>query len=74
MKLYTKKFWQDAFERAAKTAAQSAIGVFVAGQTIMTVDWAQSGAIIGTATLVSVLTSIVSEKVGTPQTASLIKE
>ena len=58
--MWTKQFWLDTAERAAKTAAQSAIGVFVAGQTVLTIDWAQSGAIVGTAVLVSVLTSIAS--------------
>ncbi|QPX62254.1 hypothetical protein SEA_LTON_19 [Gordonia phage Lton] len=68
----TKAFWADAIERAVKTAAQSAIGVFVADVTILSLDWEQAGGIVGTAALVSVLTSVASEKIGNPGTASVV--
>ena len=68
----TRAFWADAIERAVKTAAQSAIGVFVADVTILSLDWEQAGGIVGTAALVSVLTSIASEKIGDPGTASVV--
>ena len=63
------KFWQDAAERALKTAAQSVLAVFVAGVTIMTVDWVDTVAIGATAALVSVLTSVASA--GRSESASL---
>lgn len=63
------KFWQDAAERALKTAAQSVLAVFVAGVTIMTVDWVDTLAIGATAALVSVLTSVASA--GRSESASL---
>ena len=70
--MFTTAFWKDAAERAVKTAAQSAIGVFVADTTILSLDWEQAGGIVGTAALVSVLTSIASSKLGTPGTASAV--
>ncbi|MBM7280376.1 holin [Gordonia rubripertincta] len=70
--MFTKLFWADAVERAVKTAAQSAIGVFVADTTILSLDWEQAGGIVGTAALVSVLTSIASKQIGTPGTASAV--
>lgn len=63
------KFWQDTAERALKTAAQSVLAVFVAGVTIMSVDWVGTLAIGATAALVSVLTSVASA--GRTESASL---
>lgn len=63
------KFWQDAAERALKTAAQSVLAVFVAGVTILSVDWVDTLAIGATAALVSVLTSVASA--GRSESASL---
>ena len=70
--MFTKLFWADAVERAVKTAAQSAVGVFVADTTILSLDWAQAGGIVGTAALVSLLMSIASSNLGTPGTASAV--
>ncbi|QSL99773.1 hypothetical protein SEA_ODAY_29 [Gordonia phage ODay] len=72
MTMFSAQFIKDAVERAVKTAAQSALGVFVADVTVVSVDWAATGAIVGTATLVSVLTSIASANFGTPGTASAV--
>ena len=68
----SKQFWQDTAERAIKTAAQAILAVFVAGVTIMSVDWVDTLAIGATAALVSVLTSIASAGVRNPQSASLV--
>lgn len=72
MKIWTREFWSDASERAVKTAAQTGLGVLVAGQTLLTIDWAQAGAVVGTATLASILTSVVSSGVGESGTASAL--
>lgn len=80
--MFTKTFWLDATERAAKTFAQALLSVFiVSGVTVLNADWLTALATAGTAVLVSVLTSIVSAvktaKVddGEPvRTASLVKE
>lgn len=63
----------DVIERAAKTAAQSAVGVFIADVTVLNVDWQAAGAVVGTAALLSVLTSIASSGFGRNNgTASLV--
>lgn len=73
MSVFTRKFWADAAERAIKTAAQSGIGVFVADVTVLSVDWEVAGAVVGTATLVSLLTSVASANLGQPGTASVVE-
>ena len=70
--MFTIRFWRDTAERAVKTAAQSAVGLFVADQTVMSLDWSQAGAVVGTAAVVSVLTSIVSSGIGDKGTASAV--
>lgn len=70
--LANKTFWLDLGERAIKTAAQALLAMFVAGVTIMSVDWVDALAIAGTAALVSVLTSIASAGVGRKDSASLV--
>lgn len=65
--MYSSVFWKATFERAVKTLAQSLIAVLAVGQTtILTVDWAQAGAVAATATVLSVLSSIASSAVGSP--------
>lgn len=72
--MITRSFWADALERAVKTAAQAALGVFVAGVTIMSVNWTEAAAIAGTAALVSILTSIASSGVRHQDSGSLIRQ
>lgn len=68
----SRQFWEDTAERAAKTAAQAILAVFVAGVTIMSVDWVDTLAIGATAALVSVLTSIASAGARNTESASLV--
>lgn len=68
----SRQFWEDTAERAIKTFAQALLGTFVAGVTIMSVDWVDALAIGATATLVSVLTSIASAGTRNPESASLV--
>ena len=72
--MLSRAFLKDLAERAIKTAAQALLAVFVAGVTIMSVDWVDALAITGTAALVSALTSIASAGVGSKGTASLVSE
>ncbi|PGS81621.1 holin [Bacillus cereus] len=68
-----KKFIKDLAERAIKTFCQSLIAVGLAGATdLMSVDWMNALSIAGLATVVSILTSIASSKVG-DDTASVVK-
>lgn len=71
--MFTRAFWLDAGERAARTAAQVAIGLLVGSTTgLLGLDWLSAGSTVGTAVLVSVLTSVVGVKVGDAGTASLV--
>lgn len=59
--MFSKSFWLDAVERAAKTFAQVLIAVFtVSGVTVLNADWGTALATAGTAVLVSFLTSLLS--------------
>lgn len=59
--MFTKSFWLDAAERAAKTFAQALLSVFiVSGVTVLNADWGTALATAGTAVLVSFLTSLIS--------------
>ena len=63
--MFTVQFWKAAAERAIKTLAQTLIAILAVGQTtVLTVDWQQAAAVAATATLLSVLTSIVSSGIG----------
>ena len=56
--LMNRKFWLGVLERAFKTFAQSLIAAFGVGVTLLNADWVGILAVAGTATLLSVLTSI----------------
>lgn len=61
----TATFWINTAERAVKTAAQvavAAIGTDAAG--ITSLDWPQIGAVAATAFVLSVLTSLASDRIG----------
>jgi len=62
--MFTKAFLLAALERAVKTFAQSLVALFLAGTTILNIDWQQSLAVAATAALVSVLTSVASNGIG----------
>lgn len=57
--MLTREFWAASAERAVKTAAQTAIALIGTDQVgILSLDWAQIGSVVATATVLSVLTSI----------------
>lgn len=63
--MFTKSFVKDLAERAIKTFAQSAVAVLTAGATgVLDVDWMNVLSVSLLATIISVLTSIASGKVG----------
>ena len=72
--LTEKAFWIAAGERAVKTFAQALVALFVAGVTVLTIDWQQGLAVAATAALVSVLTSIASVRLGSFEGPSLAGE
>ena len=72
--MFDSLFWKAAAERAIKTFAQSLVALFVAGVTILTIDWVQALAVAGTAAVISVLTSIASSRLGPFDGPSLTDE
>lgn len=72
--LSEKLFWVAAGERAVKTFAQSLVALFVAGVTVLTIDWQQALAVAATAAVVSVLTSVASVRLGPFEGPSLAGE
>ena len=70
--MFTLVWLKDAAERALKTFAQSLLATLTLnGVDILHLDWGQALAAAGTATAISVLTSVVSAGVGSKGTASL---
>lgn len=72
--MFDTLFWKAAAERAIKTFAQSLVALFIAGVTILSIDWVQALAVSGTAALVSVLTSVASSRLGPFDGPSLTDE
>ena len=62
-KLITRTFWIDAGERAAKTAAQAAVGAIgqaAVGIDLFTIDFVTLVGVAGGGALLSLLTSVAS--------------
>lgn len=71
----TKKFWEDAAERAVRTFAQALLAILGAGAVnIMTVDWVQALSVAVGAAILSILTSVASSGVGAKGSPSLLPE
>ena len=72
--MWTSSFWKDAGERAIKTGAQVAITALAAVATFddLGAGWDEGLFLVGVSMVVSVLTSIVSSRVGSPEDASLV--
>jgi hypothetical protein len=62
--MYDAMYWKAVFERAVKTGCQASLSLLAAGVTILDIDWTQGAAVVATATLLSVLSSIASTRVG----------
>jgi hypothetical protein len=72
--MFTSLFWKLTAERAVKTFAQTLAGVLVVGgATLLSAHWTTALATAGMAAVVSVLTSVGSLKIGTPDSPSVIK-
>lgn len=71
----TSQFWLSTLERAVKTFAQVAaamLGTNAVG--ILDVDWQQIGSVAASAAVVSVLTSLASDRIGSTPGPSLVGE
>lgn len=73
--MFTAKFWRDAFERAVKTAAQVAAGALsLDGLNLLDVNWSEVGGLTATGFVLSVLTSLASEKISPSESGSILKD
>ena len=71
--MFSLNFWRQAVERAVKTAAQTLAVVFTADQiSLVTADWKAIGAMVGTAALLSILTSIATSGLGESDSPSAV--
>jgi hypothetical protein len=70
--MWTAAFWKDAVERAVKTAAQTAVGLFAALNVAGDVDWAAWAIGLGVAVVLSFVTSLASSLAGNNTSASLV--
>jgi hypothetical protein len=71
--MMSKQFWMDALERAIKTAVQVAIPM-VAATSLDAIDWKAAGLTIASAVLLSLFTSVLSSRVGSPADASMVTD
>jgi hypothetical protein len=74
--MWTKSFWKDAAERAARTMAQALLALWLVGDVafnVLNASWGQAFGIAAGAAVISLLTSLVSAPVGDSGTASLVK-
>ena len=63
--IFSARFWAAAAERAAKTAAGSALTLLTTNATgLLDVDWAQAGSVVGLSVVASLLMSITSAGIG----------
>ncbi len=68
----TRKFWEQTFERAFKTTAEVAASVLSVSAVVQDVDWALVGGSTAMATLLSLLFSIGSARIGADDSPSLV--
>jgi hypothetical protein len=71
--MMTKQFWMDALERMIKTAVQVAIPM-VTATALDAIDYKAAGLAVASAVLLSLFSSILSSRVGSPADASLITD
>ncbi|HEX2298284.1 MAG TPA: holin [Pseudonocardiaceae bacterium] len=72
--MFTYLFWRFAIERAIKTFAQTLTALFSAGGIgLLNAPWIEVLSVAGMTALLSVLTSIASERVGEPESPSLVR-
>ncbi len=71
--MFTTKFWRQATERAAKTAAQALILFWSADQLdVLHTDWKLAGGLAAGAAVLSVLTSVASTPFGEGDSPSVV--
>jgi hypothetical protein len=72
--VFTKTFWKQTLERLIKTFAQAILALITSdGLGIVDVNWGRVLSVGALAALASLLTSIVSSRVGQPNNPSAVK-
>lgn len=72
--MWTRSYWKQVAERAAKSAAQAVIGLATGDAfNVWTFDWKLAGGVALGAAVFSVLTSLVTAGIGQPDTPSAVK-
>jgi hypothetical protein len=73
--MFRKTFWRETAERAAKSAAQALLGLWVldGGFNALNADWKLALGIAAGAALLSALTSLVSAPFGKDNSPSLVE-
>jgi hypothetical protein len=75
MNIFMKAFWQDTFERAAKTFAQTFAPLLISSNTVgglLEINWIGALSAAAVAALISVLMSIGTAKLRNEAVASLV--
>jgi len=70
--MWTRIFWIDAADRAARTFAQALLATITIGDAVYSVDWKAGLGIAVTAAIASILTSIATSKVGASGTPAVV--
>ena len=70
--MWTRIFWIDAADRAARTFAQALLATITIGDAVYSVDWQAGLGIAVTAAIASILTSIATSKVGASGTPAVV--
>lgn len=74
--IYTRKFWQDAFERAVSTFVQASVGVFLLSQSaanLLDINWLAGLSVGAVAGVFSLLKSLYAATKNNSDSASLVK-
>lgn len=71
--MWSRRFWAQVAERAAKSAAQAAIGLYPLDKLdVLQADWRLALGVAGGAAVLSVLTSVVTAPIGEPDDPSAV--
>lgn len=71
--MFCSSFWKATAERAVKAFAQSLLAILSAGSLgLLDVDWPTSLSTAGMATLLSLLSSVASSRIGSPSDPSAL--
>ncbi len=72
--MLTRQFWLSAIERAVKSFAQALVALLsVGGMGLFDASWSTLLSTAGMAALLSILTSLASERIGTPNDPSMLR-